>query len=511
MDKPTPRTPSGLTSVASQNAASLATVHGTSRSSAYVIMLSCVAAIGGFLFGFDSGVINGSVDALAKAFGTNAAGTGFAVASVLLGCAAGAFGAGRLADSLGRRPTMLFNAVLFLASAVATGAADSAGFFIVARIASGIAIGAASVLAPMYIAEVAPARIRGRLASLQQLAIVSGLFGAFLSNDILVRLAGGNASAIFWLGAPTWRWMFWMEAVPAVAFLLGTLIIPESPRYLILIGKHERARKVFTRIGGDAESLVHQVEESLKGEHRPRLSDLVIPGTKRIAPVLWVGMGLAAFQQFVGINIIFYYGEILWKAAGATEQWALRINVLTGLVNILATIPAILLVDRIGRKPLLLWGAIGMAVTLGAMALVFGTASVGADGQPVLSHMAAVAGLVAANLYIVAFGMSWGPVMWVLLGEMFPNQLRGAALAVSGATNWIANFAVTVTFLPLLKAIGLAGAYSFYAVAAAISFPFVWAAVRETKGKTLEQMKDTTNLSQAFGSAEKNLGIAMHD
>src|SRR5499427_6617373 len=269
MDKETPRTASDLTSI-----------HGTRPGSAYVTVLSCVAAIGGFLFGFDSGVINGTVDALAKAFGTNAAGTGFAVASVLLGCAAGAFGAGRLADSFGRRPTMLFNAVLFLASAVATGAADSAQFFIVARIASGIAIGAASVLAPMYIAEVAPARIRGRLASLQQLAIVTGLFCAFLSNDIIVKLAGGNASAIFWLGAPTWRWMFWMEAVPAVAFLLGILIIPESPRYLVFVGKHKLARTVFTRIGGDADRLVRQVEDSLEAERRPRLSDLIIPGTR---------------------------------------------------------------------------------------------------------------------------------------------------------------------------------------------------------------------------------------
>jgi MFS transporter, SP family, sugar:H+ symporter len=474
----------------------------TRKSSAYVIALSCVAAIGGFLFGFDSGVINGTVDALAKAFGTQAAGTGFDVASVLLGCAVGAFGAGNLADSLGRRPTMLLNAILFLASAVATGAANSAGFFIASRIAGGLAIGAASVLAPMYIAEVAPAHMRGRLASLQQMAIVSGLFCAFLSNDILARLAGG-AAASFWFGAPAWRWMFWMEAVPAVAFVLGILRIPESPRFLIFRGKPERAREIFARIGADAERLVQQVEQSLKGEHRPRLSDLIIPGTGRIAPILWVGMGLAAFQQFVGINIIFYYGEILWKAAGATEQWALRINVLTGLVNILATIPAIALVDRIGRKPLLLAGSVGMALTLGAMAMVFATASVGADGKPLLSHMAAVGGLIAANLYIVAFGVSWGPVMWVLLGEMFPNQLRGAALAVSGATNWLANFAVTVTFLPLLSAVGLAGAYGFYAAAAAISLPFVWAAVRETKGKTLEQMKDTTNLNRALGSLKR--------
>src|SRR6266566_1966860 len=468
-------------------------VHATRRRSAYVIALCCVAAIGGFLFGFDSGVINGTVDALAKVFGTDAAGTGFAVASVLLGCAVGAFGAGRLADSFGRRPTMLLNAILFLVTALATGAANSAAFFIAVRITAGVAIGGASVLAPMYIAEVAPAHMRGRLASLQQLAIVVGLFSAFLSNAILARVAGG-AGAIFWFGVPTWRWMFWMEAVPAAAFLLGSITIPESPRYLVFVGKHERARKVFARIDGDADRLVRQVEHSLEAERRPRLSDLIMPGTNRIAPVLWVGMGLAAFQQFVGINIIFYFGEILWKAVGATEQWALRINVLTGLVNIIATIPAIMLVDRIGRKPLLLLGSVGMTVTLAAMAFVFATAAVGPDGKPMLSHMAAVTGLTAANLYIVAFAVSWGPVMWVLLGEMFPNEIRGAALAISGATNWAANFTVTVTFLPLLKGVGLTGAYAFYAIAAAISLPFVWLTVTETKGKTLEQMKETTEL-----------------
>jgi len=384
---------------------------------------------------------------------------------------------------------MLVNAILFLVTAVATGAANSAGFFVAARITAGVAIGGASVLAPMYIAEVAPAHMRGRLASLQQMAIVVGLFSAFLSNAILARVAGG-AGAIFWFGVPTWRWMFWMEAVPAAAFLLGSITIPESPRYLVFVGKHERARKVFARIGGDADRLVRQVEHSLEAERRPRLSDLIMPGTNRIAPVLWVGMGLAAFQQFVGINIIFYFGEILWKAVGATEQWALRINVLTGLVNILATIPAIMLVDRIGRKPLLLLGSIGMTVTLTAMAVVFATAGAGPDGKPVLTHMAAVAGLTAADLYIVAFAVSWGPVMWVLLGEMFPNEIRGAALAISGGTNWVANFTVTVSFLPLLKSFGLTGAYALYAIAAAISLPFVWLAVRETKGKTLEQMTD---------------------
>ena len=453
----------------------------------YVLGLSAAAAIGGFLFGFDSGVVNGTVGALSAAFGTKAAATGFAVASVLVGCAFGAFGAGTLANWIGRRPTMLLNAVFFLVSAFVSGAAGSAGVFIASRILGGMGIGAASVLAPMYISEVAPAHLRGRLASLQQMAIVLGLFGAFLSNDVLARLAGG-AGAVFWLGAPAWRWMFWMEAVPSAAFFLGALLIPESPRFLVFCGKHEAARRIFARIGGDADALVLQVEQSLRGEHKPRLSDLLSPGTNRVASIVWVAMGLAAFQQFVGINIIFYYGEVLWKAAGATEQWALRINLLTGFVNILATIPAIALIDRVGRKPLLLVGSIGMAVTLGVMAAVFALAGAGPDGRPVISHAAALVGLAAANLYIAAFGVSWGPVMWVLLGEMFPNRMRGAALAVSGATNWIANFAVTVTFLPLLKAVGLGGAYGLYTLAAVVSLVFVWAAVRETKGKTLEEM-----------------------
>jgi len=460
----------------------------TTDRSAYVVALSSVAAIGGFLFGFDSGVINGSVDALAHAFGTRGATTGFAVASVLLGCAVGAFVAGNIADRHGRRPTMLVTAVLFLVSAVATGLAGSAAFFIGSRLVGGLAIGAASVLAPMYISEVAPPHVRGRLASLQQMAIVLGLFGAFLSNDILVRLAGG-AGATFWLGAPAWRWMFWMEAVPSVAFLAGVLLIPESPRFLVAHGQRNDARRVFARIGGDAEALVRQVEQTLRGEHRPRLADLFVRGMHRLAPVVWLGVGLAAFQQLVGINVIFYYGEVLWKSVGATEQWALRINLLTGLVNILATIPAIALIDRAGRKPLLLAGSAGMAVTLAVMAAVFATARIGADGRPLLGHGAAVIALAAANLYIVSFAMSWGPVMWVLLGEMFPNRMRGAALAVSGATNWVANFAVTVTFLPLLTAVGLAGAYALYALAALVSLPFVWALVRETRGKTLEQMQ----------------------
>src|SRR5499426_4577507 len=211
----------------------------------YVTVLCAVAALGGYLFGFDSGVINGAVEALGSAFGTHAATTGFAVASVLIGCAIGAFVAGSIADRYGRRPTMLVDATLFLITAYATGAARSAGAFIAARLLGGLAIGGASVLAPMYISELAPAHLRGRLASLQQMAIVLGLFGAFVSNDVIAKIAGG-AAATLWLGAPAWRWMFWMEALPSAAFLLGVLFIPESPRFLVAPGKLDAARHLFT-------------------------------------------------------------------------------------------------------------------------------------------------------------------------------------------------------------------------------------------------------------------------
>ena len=453
----------------------------------YVIALSCVAAIGGFLFGFDSGVINGAVDALAGAFGTQAAGTGFAVASVLLGCAVGAFLAGTLADFMGRRPTMLLNAVFFLVSAFITGAAGSAGVFIAGRLLGGLAIGAASVLAPMYISEVAPARLRGRLSSLQQLAIVLGLFIVFVSNYLIAQAAGG-ASATLWLGAPAWRWMFWMEAVPATVFLVGILLIPESPRFLVANGRLERARRVFARLGGDADELVRQVQESLRGEHRPRLSDLIEQGTRRLAPVVWVGMGLAAFQQFVGINVIFYYGAVLWKAAGATEQHALQINLLTGFVNILATIPAIMLIDRVGRKPLLLAGSIGMAADPGRPGgrLRHGRSGrrrqAGADprgggdgpgrGQPVRRGLRRVVGagdVGAAGRDVPQPAARRGPGR--LRSHQLGGQLRRHAHLPAAA-----------------EGAGLAGAYGLYAGAAAISLLFVWTAVRETKGKTLEQM-----------------------
>lgn len=460
-------------------------------SSLHVLLLACVAAIGGFLFGFDSAVINGTIESLKESFGTGADGTGFAVGSALLGCAAGAFGAGAVAERFGRRPAMSIAAIVFFVSAVATGAATNVYLFVAARVLGGFAIGAASILAPMYISEVAPARLRGRLSSLQQLAIVLGLFCAFLSNYIIAAMADG-ASKPFWFGAPAWRWMFWMEAVPSAVFLMGVLFIPESPRFLVARGKTDEARAVFAQIGdwggGTADDLVREVRESLKSDHKPRMRDLIDRSSGHISPIVWVGVGLAIFQQFVGINVIFYYGEVLWKAAGLTSDEALQRNLISGGVNIASTFIAIALIDKVGRKPLLLFGSVGMVVTLGTMAFIFARAGVDDKGNPMLSAQAGRIAFGAALLYIVAFGTSWGPVMWVLLGEMFPNRLRGAALAVSGAANWIANFAVTLTFPPLLAGAGLGSAYGLYAGAALLSGIFVFYAVQETKGKTLEQM-----------------------
>lgn len=454
----------------------------------YVVFLAAVAALGGFLFGYDSGVINGTVAALQQAFQTGTVGTGFAVASVSLGCAAGAFVAGNLADAFGRKPMMLVTALVFFASAIGSGMAHSDTEFNLYRLLGGLAVGAASVLTPAYIAEIAPAAIRGRLASLQQLAIVFGLFASFLSNYLIAQAAGG-ASEMFWLGHAAWRWMFWVEALPAAAFFAGALLIPESPRFLVAKGRVEEASRIFARtVGGNVATLIQEVKQSLAGSAKARVNDLLEPGSFRIRAIVWIGIGLSVFQQFVGINVIFYYGEVLWEAAGATEGVALRRNVISSITNIVSTLIAIALIDRIGRKPLLLAGSLGMFLTLGGLTATFATGSLDAQGELQLSPTAALVGLILANLYILSFGISWGPVVWVMLGEMFSNRFRTAALAVAAAAQWLANFVVTITFPPLLKTSGLAGAYALYTAAALLSLFFVSRWVAETKGKQLEEM-----------------------
>lgn len=476
------------------NAASV-TMHKAADHSAentrFIILISCVATIGGFLFGFDSGVINGTVDGLRTAFNSDSIGTGFNVASMLLGCAIGAFFAGRLADLYGRRAVLIVTALLFLVSAWGSGVAHSSLEFVIYRVLGGFAVGAASVMSPAYISEVSHARYRGRLATVQQIAIISGLFIAFVSNYLLARVAGSSVQD-FWLGFEAWRWMFWVEIFPAALFFLGLLFIPESPRYLVVKGRKEKALAVLTSLYGAAEGATKlaEIDASLaKDHHRPRLSDLINKTTGKIRSIVWVGIGLATFQQLVGINIIFYYGAVLWQAVGFSESDALLINVISGALSIGACILTILLIDRIGRKPLLWIGSVGMAVTLAAVTVAFATATLDANGRLALSGSMGVLALVAANLYVIFFNGSWGPVMWVMLGEMFPNQIRGSGLAVSGLFQWGSNFAIIMTFPIMLAGIGLAGAYGFYTASAIVSVFFVLKFVHETKGKELEEMQ----------------------
>ncbi len=463
---------------------------GSGENTRLIVLISVVATIGGFLFGFDSGVINGTQDGLHQAFRSGEWMQGFEIASMLLGCAVGAFSAGRLADRLGRRNVLILSAVMFLLSALGAGAAVSSGWFIVARVVGGFAVGAASVISPAYIAEVAPARYRGRLATVQQIAIITGLTAAFLSNYLLAAAAGASTEPL-WGGQAAWRWMFWMQAAPSLLFLLLLLTIPESPRYLVVKRRKDDALRVLTRLlGGDkARATFEEIDASLSNDHhRPRLSDLKSRATGRIRPIVWVGVGLACFQQLVGINVVFYYGAVLWQAVGFSENDALLINVLSGALSIGACVVTVLLIDRIGRKPLLWFGSAGMSLSLALVVVAFASGSL-ADGHLQLPGRMGTLALVAANAYVVFFNLSWGPVMWVMLGEMFPNQIRGSALAVAGAAQWTSNFVVTVTFPMLLAAAGLAATYGIYLVAAVISVIFVVRHVHETKGKELEQME----------------------
>jgi SP family sugar:H+ symporter-like MFS transporter len=455
----------------------------------FVFLISIVATIGGFLFGFDSGVINGTVDGLKKAFNSDSVTTGFNVASMLLGCGVGAFFAGTLADKIGRRAILIIAAVFFIVSAWGSGIATGSFEFIIYRVIGGFAVGAASVITPAYISEIAPAKYRGMLSSIQQIAIISGLFCAFVSNYFIAGSAGASTEMFAW-GYEAWRWMFWIELAPAFLFLFALFVIPESPCYLVASGKNDRALGVLTRLMGDgAREKLGEIQASLAGDnHRPRLSDIFDPKLG-IRPIVWVGVWLAALQQLVGINVVFYYGAVLWQAAGFTEAHSLLINVVSGGLSIAACLVATFLVDRIGRKPLLWVGSLGMAVTLGTMAVVFSLGALGANGNLQLGDKEGLVALVAANLYVIFFNASWGPVMWIMLGEMFPNQIRGSGLAVSGLSQWVTNFGITMMFPIMLTSIGLGGAYGIYAFFAFISAFFVIKFTTETKGLELEDMQ----------------------
>jgi MFS transporter, SP family, sugar:H+ symporter len=456
-----------------------------------VVLVAASAAMGGFLFGFDTAVINGAVDAIRVWSGADSWLLGFAVAGALLGSAAGAWFAGPLADRYGRIVVMEIAAAIFFASSIGTGLAWDILALSTFRFFGGTAIGAASVIAPAYIAEVSPAPYRGRLGSLQQLAIVTGIFVALLGDYALAKAAGG-AEKPLWFGMQAWRWMFIAAAIPSAIYASLAGMIPESPRYLVIKKRFGEAAAVLHRFVGNrppVEDKIVEIEKSVGDERARSLRDLAGPAFG-LLPVVWTGILLSVFQQFVGINVIFYYSATLWHAVGFTPDDSLAITVITSITNIVVTLVAIALVDRLGRKPLLIMGSLGMALTLGVMAWVFGTAPtamVAGHAQPQLGAAAGLIAVMAANLYVVFFGVSWGPVTWVLLGEMFNNRIRAYALAVAAAAQWVANYIVSQTF-PTLAGISLGLAYGIYTLMAMLSFVFVLAKIRETRGLELEEM-----------------------
>jgi SP family sugar:H+ symporter-like MFS transporter len=450
----------------------------------HVIFIAAAAAMGGFLFGYDSAVINGAVEAIRSRYDIGSATLAQVIAIALIGCAIGAATAGRIADRIGRIRCMQISAVLFTVSAVGSALPFALWDLAFWRIIGGFAIGMASVIGPAYIAEVSPAAYRGRLGSFQQAAIVVGIAISQLVNWGILNAAGGDQRGKL-MGIEAWQVMLGVMVVPAVLYGLLSFAIPESPRFLISVGKEERAREVLKEVEGDKIDLkarVAEIEHAMKSEHKSAFKDL-LGGGFFFKPIVWIGIGLSVFQQFVGINVAFYYSSTLWQSVGVDPTDSFLYSFTTSIINIVGTVIAMIFVDRIGRRPLALIGSVGMAIGLALEAWAFSYDLV--DGK--LPAAQGWTALIAAHVFVLFFALSWGVVVWVFLGEMFPNKIRAAALGVAASAQWIANWAITASF-PSLADWNLSATYVIYTIFAALSIPFVLKYVKETKGKTLEEM-----------------------
>ncbi|MFD9245959.1 sugar porter family MFS transporter [Streptomyces sp. NPDC059556] len=452
----------------------------------HVIFITASAAMGGFLFGYDSSVINGAVEAIRDRYDIGSGTLAQVIAIALIGCAIGAATAGRIADRIGRIRCMQISAVLFAVSAVGSALPFALWDLAFWRVIGGFAIGMASVIGPAYIAEVAPAAYRGRLGSFQQAAIVIGIAISQLVNYGILQLADGDQRGEIG-GLEAWQWMLGVMVVPAVLYGMLSFAIPESPRFLISVGRIDRAKEVLAEVEGKGVDLDHRVAEidrAMRSEHKSTFKDLLVAGSRfRLLPIVWVGIGLSVFQQLVGINVAFYYSATLWQSVGIDPSSSFFYSFTTSIINIIGTVIAMVLVDRVGRKPLALVGSVGMAIALAFEAWAFSADLV--DGK--LPETQGVVALVAAHVFVLFFALSWGVVVWVFLGEMFPNRIRAAALGVAASAQWIANWAITASF-PSLADWNLSGTYIIYTVFAVLSIPFVLRYVKETKGKALEEM-----------------------
>ncbi|CAM5579890.1 sugar transporter [Streptomyces xanthochromogenes] len=440
--------------------------------------------MGGFLFGYDSSVINGAVEAIRDRYSIGSGTLAQVIAIALIGCAIGAATAGRIADRIGRIRCMQIAATLFTISAVGSALPFALWDLAFWRIIGGFAIGMASVIGPAYIAEVAPPAYRGRLGSFQQAAIVIGIAISQLVNWGILNAAHGDQRGKL-MGLEAWQVMLGVMVVPAVLYGLLSFAIPESPRFLISVGRDADAKKVLADVEGkdiDLDARVAEIEHAMRSEHKSSFKDLL--GSRMgFLPIVWVGIGLSVFQQLVGINVAFYYSSTLWQSVGIDPSSSFFYSFTTSIINIIGTVIAMVLVDRVGRKPLALVGSIGMAIALAVEAWAFSAHLV--DGK--LPNTEGVVALIAAHVFVLFFALSWGVVVWVFLGEMFPNRIRAAALGVAAAAQWIANWAITASF-PSLSDWNLSGTYVIYAIFAALSIPFVLRYVKETKGKALEEM-----------------------
>jgi SP family sugar:H+ symporter-like MFS transporter len=381
---------------------------------------------------------------------------------------------------------MFLGAVMFFVSSVGAGLAFAPWDLALWRVIGGLGIGIASVVAPAYIAEIAPRQIRGALASLQQLAITLGIFAALLSDALLANAAGG-ADSTLWFGLEAWRWMFLVGVVPSAVYGILSFTVPESPRFLLSKSRVDEARAIFTRLipAADLELTINELQNAIESDRKNAGVSIRGP-VLGLQSIVWVGIILSAFQQFVGINVIFYYSTSLWQSVGFDEGNSFTISVATSVTNVLVTLVAIFLVDRVGRKPILLTGSVLMTVSLGLMAISFLFSTTDADGAVTLPAPWGPIALVAANVFVIGFGASWGPLVWVLLGEIFPSRIRGKALGVAAAAQWIANFLITISF-PAMSAWSLPLTYGMYAVFAALSFAYVAWRIPETKGMDIEQ------------------------
>lgn len=431
---------------------------------AYITGISFISALGGYLFGFDFAVIAGALPFLKEQFHFNAVQEGFATATLALGCIVGCLIAGSVSDKYGRRKGLMTAAIIFFGSSLAMAFAHSSGSFIFYRFLAGIGVGIASVLSPIYIAEVAPAHIRGRMVAINQLTVVIGIF---ITN--LVNYSLRNE------GADAWRWMVGLGAVPSLLFVVGVIFLPETPRWLTKAGKDKKAENILTKIGGKlyASDTIQSIKQSLTGDMKVSYAAVF---RKDVLPAVIVGIGLAVFQQFCGINVVFNYTAKIFESVGFNQDDQLKQMVFIGLVNLVCTLIAMWQVDKLGRKPLMLFGAVGLTVLYIISGILLQKESPAASWP-----------LLAA---IGVYAMTLAPVTWVLISEIFPNRIRGAATSVAVIALWISYGILTFTFPIMVKAFGAYTPFYIYAGVCVLGFFFVKIKVKETKGRSLEEMDE---------------------